>query len=63
MNGENRKKLKFTHCRGSKTFVYYLEDNPSMGTIQFFEHTVHYSKEDWINEISKLTHVMLLIFI
>ncbi|TXG66611.1 hypothetical protein EZV62_007886 [Acer yangbiense] len=56
-NIANRKKLKFTHCGGSKPFVNHLEDDPTMGEIQLYENT-HYNKkkEQWVHPDAKLAH-------
>lgn len=59
-NVENRRKLKFNHCGGSKPFVNHLEDDPTMSEIQLFEKT-HYSKrkDEWVDENAKLAHVQM----
>ncbi|TXG65461.1 hypothetical protein EZV62_006736 [Acer yangbiense] len=56
-NIANRKKLKFTHCGGSKPFVNHLEDDPTMDEIQLYENT-HYNKkkEQWVHPDAKLAH-------
>ncbi|KAL5828143.1 hypothetical protein ACOSQ4_019940 [Xanthoceras sorbifolium] len=57
-NTENRSKLKFSHCGGSKPFINHLEDDPTMGDIQLFENT-HYNKQkkQWVHENSKAAYV------
>ncbi|XVF48512.1 hypothetical protein PTKIN_Ptkin03bG0196600 [Pterospermum kingtungense] len=55
-NVENRKKLKFSHCGGSKAFLYHLEDDPTMGDIQLFENTHYNKKNQWVNENARQAH-------
>ncbi|KAL5822328.1 hypothetical protein ACOSQ4_020228 [Xanthoceras sorbifolium] len=63
-NTENRSKLKFSHCGGSKPFINHLEDDPTMGDIQLFENT-HYNKQkkQWVHENAKAAHEQMIIIL